>query len=413
MGAAILLPIVAYQRLMSQRAGDRLDRRQEGLFILVTLRPVGVLCMLGLVAYTIDPTWMAWSKVALPRWLRRTGVGLGILAGFLLIWTLRSLGRNLTDTVVTRREHTLVTHGPYRLVRYPFYVSTALAIAANALAAANGFVLGTGAAALVLIAIRFAHERKRSCCSRGLVRPIGATGSAPGASCQWPSRGDQRQGGRHDVANWKQGPGFLGGNDGGKSPPPRMMGDGWCALFSHPKDFTPVCTTELGYMAKLLPEFSRRNCKIIGLSVDPVEDHRRWSVDIKEATGHEPAYPMIGDSDLAVAKLYGMLPEDAGSTAKGRSAADNQTVRTVYVIGPDKLIHLLPDEHRPQLRRGAAARRFRAADGEAQGGDAGELEQGEDVIIVPAVSDEDARKKFPAGWRAPKPYLRIVPQPQD
>lgn len=160
LGCAILLPIVAYHRLESQRAGDRLDRRQEGLFILVTLRPVGVLCMLGLIAYMIDPAWMAWSKVALPRWLRWTGVGLGIPAGFLLIWTLRSLGRNLTDTVVTRKEHTLVTGGPYRLVRHPFYLSAALAIAAIALAAANGFVSGTGALALVLIAIRTRKEEK-------------------------------------------------------------------------------------------------------------------------------------------------------------------------------------------------------------------------------------------------------------
>ena len=120
LGCAILLPIVAYHRLKSQLAGDRLDRRQEGFFILATLRPVGALCMLGLIAYMIDPTWMAWSKVALPRWLRWTGVALGTVAGFLLIWTLRSLGRNLTDTVVTRKEHTLVTHGPYRLVRHPF-----------------------------------------------------------------------------------------------------------------------------------------------------------------------------------------------------------------------------------------------------------------------------------------------------
>lgn len=160
LGCAILLPIVAYHRLTSQLAGDRLDRRQEGLFILVTLRPVGVLCMLGLIVYMIDPTWMGWSSMALPRWLRWAGVGLGILAGLLLIWTLRSLGRNLTDTVVTRKEHTLVTRGPYRLVRHPFYLSVALAIAANGLAAANWFVLGSGAAALALIAIRTRKEEQ-------------------------------------------------------------------------------------------------------------------------------------------------------------------------------------------------------------------------------------------------------------
>jgi len=160
LGSSILFPIAAYHRVKSQAAGDRLDRRQEGLFILVTLRPVGVLCMLGLIAYMINPRWMAWSSMALPRQLRWTGVGLGIIAGSLLIWTLRSLGRNLTDTVVTRREHTLVTRGPYRLVRHPFYLSVALAIAANALAAANWFVLGSGAAALLLIANRTRKEEE-------------------------------------------------------------------------------------------------------------------------------------------------------------------------------------------------------------------------------------------------------------
>lgn len=160
LGSSILFPIAAYHRVQSQAAGDRLDRRQEGLFILLTLRPVGVVCMLGLIAYMIDPTWMAWSSMALPKRLRWTGVGLGIIAGSLLMWTLRSLGRNLTDTVVTRREHTLVTRGPYRFVRHPFYLSVALAIAANAVAAANWFVLGSGAAALALIAIRTRKEEE-------------------------------------------------------------------------------------------------------------------------------------------------------------------------------------------------------------------------------------------------------------
>jgi len=160
LGSAILLPIVACYRLKSQASGDRLDRRQEGLFILVTLRPLGIACMLALIAYMINPAWMAWSSMVLPGWLRWAGVGLGLIAGTFLIWTLRSLGRNLTDTVVTRREHTLVTSGPYRLVRHPFYLSLALAIAANALAAANWFVLGSGAAALVLIAIRTRKEEE-------------------------------------------------------------------------------------------------------------------------------------------------------------------------------------------------------------------------------------------------------------
>jgi protein-S-isoprenylcysteine O-methyltransferase Ste14 len=159
-GCAVLLPIVAHYRLESQAAGDRLDRRQEGPFILLTLRPVGILCMLGLMAYMLDPTWMAWSSIALPRWLRWTGVGLGIVSGSLLIWTLHSLGRNLTDTVVTRREHRLVERGPYRFVRHPFYATVALAIAANGLAAANWFLLGSGAAVLVLIAIRTRKEEE-------------------------------------------------------------------------------------------------------------------------------------------------------------------------------------------------------------------------------------------------------------
>ena len=157
------------------------------------------------------------------------------------------------------------------------------------------------------------------------------------------------------------------------------IGGGWAILFSHPKDFTPVCTTELGYMAGLQPEFAKRNCKIIGLSVDPVSNHSKWAVDIEETQGHKVKYPMIGDPELKVAKLYDMLPADAGDTSEGRTAATNATVRTVFVIGPDKKIKLmlsLPDEHRPELRRSAARPRFDAADGQAQSGDAGELETG-------------------------------------
>lgn len=159
-GAVILLPIAAYHRLKSQATGERLDRRPEGFFLLLTVRPVGVITMLGLIAYMSNPTWMAWSSVALPAWMRWTGIGLGLMAGLLLTWTLRSLGRNLTDTVVTRREHTLVTSGPYRWVRHPFYSSLALSVVANALAAANWFVFAGGALLFALIAVRTRKEEE-------------------------------------------------------------------------------------------------------------------------------------------------------------------------------------------------------------------------------------------------------------
>ncbi len=193
------------------------------------------------------------------------------------------------------------------------------------------------------------------------------------------------------------------------------IGDGWAILFSHPKDFTPVCTTELGYMAGLSAEFEQRNCKIIGLSVDPVDNHHKWAKDIEETQGHMPTYPMIGDGDLAVAKLYNMLPADAGETSEGRTAANNATVRTVFVIGPDKLIKLM------LLYPMSTGRNFdevlRVLDSiqltaKHQVATPVNWKQGEDVIIVPAVSDEQAKEKFPDGWKAPKPYLRIVPQPK-
>jgi thioredoxin-dependent peroxiredoxin len=193
------------------------------------------------------------------------------------------------------------------------------------------------------------------------------------------------------------------------------IGDGWAILFSHPKDFTPVCTTELGYMAKLAPEFEKRNCKVIGLSVDPVDAHRRWSADIEETQGHAPNYPMIGDPTLAVAKLYGMLPAEAGDRAEGRTAADNATVRSVFVIGPDKRIKLILtypmstgrnfDEVLRVLDSMQLTARHKVATPV-------NWKPGEDVIIVPAVSDEEASKQFPGGWQAPRPYLRIVPQPK-
>jgi alkyl hydroperoxide reductase subunit AhpC len=192
------------------------------------------------------------------------------------------------------------------------------------------------------------------------------------------------------------------------------LGDSWCVLFSHPKDFTPVCTTELGTMARLKPEFDRRGCKIIGVSVDPVDDHVRWSKDIEETQGYAPNYPMIGDHDLTVAKLYGMLPASAGDSSTGRTPADNATVRNVFVIGPDKKIKLVLVY--PMSTGRNFAEILRALDSlqltaKHQVATPADWQQGGDVIIVTSVSDEAARAKFPDGWKAPKPYLRIVPQP--
>jgi alkyl hydroperoxide reductase subunit AhpC len=194
------------------------------------------------------------------------------------------------------------------------------------------------------------------------------------------------------------------------------IGDSWCVLFSHPKDFTPVCTTELGYLARLEPEFQRRNCKVIGLSVDPVTDHKRWLGDITAATGGVVSYPLIGDRDLAVAKLYDMLPADAGASSEGRTAVNNQTVRTVYLIGPDKLIKAMLvypmssgrnfDEVLRLLDSCQLTSKFKVATPV-------NWKQGEDVIIVPAVSDEEARQRFPGGWKAVTSYMRVVPQPKS
>lgn len=210
-------------------------------------------------------------------------------------------------------------------------------------------------------------------------------------------------------------PDFTADTTHGKIRFHEWIGDSWCMLFSHPKDFTPVCTTELGYVAGMQAEFDKRNTKIIGLSIDPVGNHKRWSVDIKEATGNEPAYPLIGDADLSVAKLYGMLPEDAGTTAEGRTAADNLTVRTVFLIGPDKQIKAMLsypmttgrnfDEVLRVIDSVQLTARHKVATPV-------NWNPGEDAIIVPAVTDEEARKKFPGGWKAPKPYMRFVPQPK-
>jgi alkyl hydroperoxide reductase subunit AhpC len=193
------------------------------------------------------------------------------------------------------------------------------------------------------------------------------------------------------------------------------IGQGWAILFSHPKDFTPVCTTELGYMASLKGEFDKRNTKVIGLSVDPVDDHVRWSKDIEETQGHKVTYPMIGDPELKVAKAYDMLPEEAGSTSQGRTAADNQTVRSVFVVGPDKKIKAMltypmsTGRNFDEVLRVLDSCQLTAKHKVATPVN---WKQGEDVIIVPAVSDAEAKEKYPAGWKSPKPYLRIVPQPK-
>jgi thioredoxin-dependent peroxiredoxin len=193
------------------------------------------------------------------------------------------------------------------------------------------------------------------------------------------------------------------------------IGDGWAILFSHPKDFTPVCTTELGYMAKLEPAFTERNCKIIGLSVDPVDSHGKWVADIEETQGHKVTYPMIGDPGLDVAKLYNMLPADAGDSSEGRTAATNATVRTVFIIGPDKKIKLMlsypmtTGRNFDEILRVLDSMQLTAKHKVATPVN---WKNGEDVIIVPAVSDEEAKQKYPAGWKTVKPYLRVVAQPE-
>jgi len=193
----------------------------------------------------------------------------------------------------------------------------------------------------------------------------------------------------------------------------QWIGNGYAVLFSHPKDFTPVCTTELGYMARIKPEFDKRNTKIIGLSVDPVNDHERWAKDIEETQGTAPNYPIIGDADLKISKLYDMLPAEA--TPGKRTAADNQTVRTVFVVGPDKKVKLVLyypmttgrnfDEVLRVLDSIQLTAKYRVAT-------PANWKQGQDVIIAGSVNDEEAKKLFPKGWKAPKPYLRITEQPK-
>ena len=193
------------------------------------------------------------------------------------------------------------------------------------------------------------------------------------------------------------------------------IGDGWAILFSHPKDFTPVCTTELGYMAGIEPEFTRRNCKLIGLSVDPVDNHARWAKDIEETQGHLPRYPMIGDTELAVAKLYNMLPADEPGTVRGSHRGHQRHGALGLRHRPrqeDQADDDLPDDHRPQLRRDPARARLDADDGpKHKVATPVNWKHGEDVIIAGSVSDDDAKALFPQGWKAPKPYLRIVKQP--
>tara|TARA_Y100001936_G_scaffold251579_1_gene308053 strand:+ start:1524 stop:2186 length:663 start_codon:yes stop_codon:yes gene_type:complete len=192
--------------------------------------------------------------------------------------------------------------------------------------------------------------------------------------------------------------------------------DNWVVLFSHPKDFTPVCTTELGYVASLKSAFDDRNCQIIGLSVDPVENHREWAIDIEETQGSRINFPMIGDPELKIAKLYDMLPESEGSTSEGRTAVDNATVRSVFIIDPDKKIKAMITYPMSTGRNFDEVLRLLDScqlTAKHQVATPANWLNGDDVIIVPAVNDEDAKNKFPEGWKAPKPYLRIVKQPKD
>ena len=194
------------------------------------------------------------------------------------------------------------------------------------------------------------------------------------------------------------------------------IGDGWAILFSHPKDFTPVCTTELGYMAGLQDKFSDRNCKVIGLSVDPVGSHSDWIKDIEETQGHAVNYPLIGDPSLEIATLYDMLPDNAGDSSEGRTPVDNATVRSVFVIGPDKTVKAMltypmsTGRNFDEVLRLLDSCQLTAAH---QVATPVNWTQGEDVIIVPAVSDEEAKARYPDGWKSPKPYIRIVPQPES
>ena len=210
-------------------------------------------------------------------------------------------------------------------------------------------------------------------------------------------------------------PDFTAETTQGKIRLHEWIGNGWAILFSHPKDFTPVCTTELGYMARLKPEFDKRNTKVIGLSIDPVTDHARWAKDIEETQGHAPNYPLIGDADLKVAKLYDMIHPNAAAKVEGRTAVDNATIRSVFVIGPDKKIKLIltypmsTGRNFDEVLRVLDSLQLTA---KHQVATPVNWKVGEDVIIPPAVSDEQAKQKYPGGWKTLKPYLRVVPQPK-
>jgi len=208
-------------------------------------------------------------------------------------------------------------------------------------------------------------------------------------------------------------PNFTAETTQGKINFHEWIGDGWAILFSHPKDFTPVCTTELGYMAKLQPEFARRNCKVMGLSIDPVTDHEKWAKDIEETQGTAPNYPIIGDSDLEVAKAYDMIHPNA--LGGKRTAADNATIRSVFVVGPDKKVKLVltypmtTGRNFDEVLRVLDSMQLTAKHKVATPVN---WKAGDDVIIAGSVSDDEAKQKYPAGWKAPRPYLRIVPQPK-
>lgn len=210
-------------------------------------------------------------------------------------------------------------------------------------------------------------------------------------------------------------PDFTADTTAGKIQFHEWLGTSWVVLFSHPKDFTPVCTTELGYLAGLEPEFAKRNCKILGISVDGVSNHDKWSKDIEASQGHAVNYPLIGDPTLAVVKLYDMLPADAGDTSEGRTPANNATCRSVFIIGPDKKIKatltypMSTGRNFDEVLRLLDSCQLTATEKVATPVN---WNQGDDVIILPAVSDEDAKKKYPEGWQSPLPYIRVVPQPK-
>jgi alkyl hydroperoxide reductase subunit AhpC len=210
-------------------------------------------------------------------------------------------------------------------------------------------------------------------------------------------------------------PNFTAETTEGKINFHEWIGNGWAILFSHPKDFTPVCTTELGYMAGLQPEFAKRNCKIIGLSVDPVTNHGKWAADIEETQGHKVNYPMIGDPELKIAKAYDMLPAEAGDSCEGRTPADNATVRTVFIIGPDKKIKLMlsypmsSGRNFDEVLRVLDSLQLTAKHNVATPVN---WKPGDDIIIPTSVTEEQAKQKFPAGWKTLKPYLRVAAQPK-